>query len=70
MSSLLRGSRKVLLGLGLASCGAAVLALMGISEDHPIAKASSFYDHYIHNHRLFYEPQGILSFSTILYDKR
>lgn len=56
MSSLLKGSRKLILGIGLAGAGAAVWAIMGGDEDKAFIKASAFYDHYINNPRYFYEP--------------
>lgn len=44
--SFLRGSRKVLLGIGLAGCGAAAAVLCGLADDTRIARAASL----VHNH--------------------
>lgn len=43
MSSLLRGSRKVMLGLGLAGCTAAAAVLFGLSDDRHMAKAATLF---------------------------
>ncbi|RWS22898.1 serine/threonine-protein phosphatase Pgam5-like protein [Leptotrombidium deliense] len=41
MSSLLRGSKKVLFGIGLAGCGAAAALFLGLNDDRKVAKAFS-----------------------------
>lgn len=43
MSSLLRGSKKLIFGLGLAACGASAAFVFGLSDDK-IAKAATFWD--------------------------
>lgn len=58
MTTLLKGSRKVLLGIGLASCGAAVWAYLGVTEDKVVLKAHALYDHYVKSQRFFLDPQG------------
>jgi len=45
MSSILRGSKKLFLGLGLAACGGAAAFVFGLSEENRlVAKASTFWD--------------------------
>lgn len=43
MSSLLRGSRKLIFGIGLAGCGAAAAVLFGLSDESRVAKASTIF---------------------------
>lgn len=51
MNSFLRGSKKVLLGLGVASCGAAVASICYNFnfEDRRLKAASSIYENYVHS---------------------
>lgn len=43
MSSLLRGSKKLIFGLGLAGCGAAAAVIFGLSDESRVAKASTIF---------------------------
>lgn len=43
MSSLLRGSKKLIFGIGLAGCGAAAAVLFGLSDESRVAKASTIF---------------------------
>lgn len=49
MSSLLRGSKKLIFGLGLAGCGAAAAVLFGLSDESRVAKASTFFSDNFHS---------------------
>ncbi|KAI1293563.1 Serine/threonine-protein phosphatase PGAM5, mitochondrial [Halotydeus destructor] len=42
MSSILRGSKKLFVGLGLAGCAGAAAFVFGLSEDSGVAKAASY----------------------------
>ncbi|RWS07196.1 serine/threonine-protein phosphatase Pgam5: mitochondrial-like protein [Dinothrombium tinctorium] len=46
MSSILRSSKKLLFGIGLAGCGAAAALLLGLNDDRKVAKAASLLDNY------------------------
>ena len=43
MSSLLRGSRKVILGLSLAGCTTAAAVMFGLSDDNHKAQAATLF---------------------------
>ena len=48
MSSILRGSKKIIVGLGLAGCGAAAAVIFGLSDESRVAKAASIFTDNIH----------------------
>lgn len=60
MSSILRGSKKIIVGLGLAGCGAAAAVIFGLSDESRVAKAATIFS-YDNFHNQLYGSSGFLT---------